>query len=568
MDTFAFITHPTSLEDVVRYEPGAAGKGRPIVEKIVEWLPSYNAAHVTGIRSPGGREIAGWFVMAPLLPEQMLAFERERVYKKILDAIEIGAGLGAKIVGLGAFTGVVGDAGVTLAARSPIPVTTGNSLTVATGIRSLLRGAREMDVDPAGATAVVIGATGSIGSACVELLAPHVAHIVLVARNATRLRAHHDALRERVTCGLSWTTDVHEAVPQGRLVLTATTSTMELIEPGICKPAPLSANFRCRTTWPAGSAIAPTCWWWKAASCGCRALLISIGCASRVTISISACPPARRSPACPRPWYSPSSSASRTTHWAGASIWARCGRSTPWRNAADLKWRRCELSIARLRRKTSRPNGRQLPYGPRPRRRHEARRFRFTGILVARSPGGGAAAGRAVQHRAGRRMAVAGSAIAKVKELDGTVDAIGLGGIDVYLYAGTQRYGLRDGLRLLAAARRTPVVDGSGLKNTLEREAVRFVSEELKVPLRGTKVLMVSALDRFGMAQALVEAGADVLFGDFIFALDHDKPVRDLAEFEALARNISRTPATAVSIFLSDRDETRSGAAAEIPSIL
>lgn len=127
------------------------------------------------------------------------------------------------------------------------------------------------------------------------------------------------------------------------------------------------------------------------------------------------------------------------------------------------------------------------------------------------------------------------AAIAKVAELDGTVDAIGLGGIDVYLYAGSKRYALRDGLRLLNAAKITPVVDGSGLKNTLEREAVRFMQDELHIDLRGMKVLMVSALDRFGMAQALVDAGADVLFGDFIFALDKDIAVRDLKTFEEMA---------------------------------
>ncbi|TAM72895.1 quinate 5-dehydrogenase [bacterium] len=126
-------------------------------------------------------------------------------------------------------------------------------------------------------------------------------------------------------------------------------------------------------------------------------------------------------------------------------------------------------------------------------------------------------------------------AIARIRELDGTVDAIGLGGIDVYLYAGTKRYALRDGKRLLEAGTKTPIVDGSGLKNTLEREAVRYLQDRLGMNLRGAHVLMVSALDRFGMAQALVEAGADVLFGDFIFALDLDKPVRDLAEFEVLA---------------------------------
>jgi hypothetical protein len=127
-------------------------------------------------------------------------------------------------------------------------------------------------------------------------------------------------------------------------------------------------------------------------------------------------------------------------------------------------------------------------------------------------------------------------ALAKLRALDGTVDAIGLGGIDVYLYAGTQRYALRDGLRLLEAVKITPVVDGSGLKNTLEREAVGFLTSELGIPLSGKRVLMVSALDRFGMAQALVAAGAEVIFGDFIFALDLDKPVRGLVEFEEMAR--------------------------------
>jgi len=137
------------------------------------------------------------------------------------------------------------------------------------------------------------------------------------------------------------------------------------------------------------------------------------------------------------------------------------------------------------------------------------------------------------------RMGMDGSldrALAKLREIDGTVDAIGLGGIDVYLYAGSQRYALRDGLRLLEAAKRTPVVDGSGLKNTLEREAVGYLTSELGMNLAGKRVLMVSALDRFGMAQALVAAGAEVIFGDFIFALDLDKPVRGLAEFEEMAR--------------------------------
>ena len=69
-------------------------------------------------------------------------------------------------------------------------------------------------------------------------------------------------------------------------------------------------------------------------------------------------------------------------------------------------------------------------------------------------------------------------AVALLQELDGQVDAIGLGGIDVYLYSRSQRYALKDGLRLLESVKITPVVDGSGLKNTLERETVRYLLEE------------------------------------------------------------------------------------------
>jgi fatty aldehyde-generating acyl-ACP reductase len=228
---FCFVIHPLSLEDVARFEPGAKGKGEPIIRKILEWMPQWAAVHVTGVRTPDGRETEGWFVAAPLLPEQMLAFPREEVYARIIGAINVGAELGAQVAGLGAFTGVVGDGGVTVAQRSPIPVTTGNSLTIAAGVQSLFRGASEMGIDAKEATAVVVGATGSIGSACVRLIAPRVRHVVLVARNATRLRNLHEELAKDLACSSEYTTDVSAAVRRAQLILTATSSVHDVIEP-------------------------------------------------------------------------------------------------------------------------------------------------------------------------------------------------------------------------------------------------------------------------------------------------------------------------------------------------
>jgi fatty aldehyde-generating acyl-ACP reductase len=231
MPKFCFVIHPLSLEDVARYEPGARGKGEPIIRKILEWMPAYAAVHVTGVRTPDGRETEGWFVGSPLLPEQILELPREEIYSRILRSIEIGAQLGAEVAGLGAFTAVIGDGGVTINERSPIPVTTGNSLTIAAGIQSFFRGALEMGVEPTRATVAIVGATGSIGGACVRLIGPRVGHMIMVARNETRLRKFYEQYAAGLGCPSEYTTDISAAVRRAQLVLTATSSTQDIIQP-------------------------------------------------------------------------------------------------------------------------------------------------------------------------------------------------------------------------------------------------------------------------------------------------------------------------------------------------
>jgi len=128
------------------------------------------------------------------------------------------------------------------------------------------------------------------------------------------------------------------------------------------------------------------------------------------------------------------------------------------------------------------------------------------------------------------------AAQAMLRQLDGTVDAIGLGGVDIYLRCRDQRYALRDGERLMQCVQKTPVVDGSGLKDTLEAQVVRQLAK--LYPLHKARVLVVSALDRFGLAEALVQTGAQVRFGDKIFALNLDQPIDSLDELEVQAAKL------------------------------
>lgn len=126
-------------------------------------------------------------------------------------------------------------------------------------------------------------------------------------------------------------------------------------------------------------------------------------------------------------------------------------------------------------------------------------------------------------------------AIAIIQELDGKVAAFGMGGIDLYLWGGNRRYILREAKRIAKAPKITPIVDGSGLKNTLERKAIETLAQEDPAMFRGKKVLLTCGVDRFGMAQALQETGAEVLYGDLMFALGLPIPLYSLKALERVA---------------------------------
>ena len=123
-----------------------------------------------------------------------------------------------------------------------------------------------------------------------------------------------------------------------------------------------------------------------------------------------------------------------------------------------------------------------------------------------------------------------------IGELDGTVDAFGLGGTDLYLVAAGQRYTIRDAARIASAAKQTPVLDGSGLKGTLEPAAVTHLVRSGELDLAQSKVLVVTAVDRFGMAEALAAQAKQVVIGDLMFNLGLPIAIRSMGALHRLAK--------------------------------
>jgi hypothetical protein len=123
----------------------------------------------------------------------------------------------------------------------------------------------------------------------------------------------------------------------------------------------------------------------------------------------------------------------------------------------------------------------------------------------------------------------------KFLELDGQVDVLCMGGTDLYFYLGKRRYPVRDAWNMVRGVRATPIADGSKLKVVLEYQTVKKIAE--KAILRsGMKVLMISAVDRYGMGQGFDESGAEILYGDFLFGLGLNIPLHKLSSVRRLAR--------------------------------
>ena len=121
-------------------------------------------------------------------------------------------------------------------------------------------------------------------------------------------------------------------------------------------------------------------------------------------------------------------------------------------------------------------------------------------------------------------------------ELDGKVDALGIGGADLYLVAGRRKYVFRQIKQLISGATKTPVVDGSGLKHTLERETIHRLQREGIVDFSKERALLVSAVDRYGMAEALDELCPNVIYGDLMFGLGLPFRLRRYGSVQLLGR--------------------------------
>jgi predicted amino acid dehydrogenase/ribosome-associated toxin RatA of RatAB toxin-antitoxin module len=238
VEKFAFLIHPIEvrLTSLAFHEPNLRMKAMDFLRGLFERFPSFRCSYVTGIRSLTGKEIDGELLYFPLLPEQLLELDKGFILEKMIEAGRLAQNSGAKILGLGAYTALVGMKGAKIAKALSIPVTTGTNYTIAINVEGIERVAHEVGLRLGEATLTVVGATGSIGSICSKIFANRVKRLIMVARNKERLEGLAATIRGNASAEVEECLDIKGAISVSDIIITVTSSTQELIDVDLLPP--------------------------------------------------------------------------------------------------------------------------------------------------------------------------------------------------------------------------------------------------------------------------------------------------------------------------------------------
>jgi fatty aldehyde-generating acyl-ACP reductase len=232
-DSFAFIIHPIDPKrDVSRKFP-RLGRVTPVwlIDFLSLFFPPVYISEVKGVRSAAtGNELQGWLLACPLTPKRMMSLPPGVVYRKIIQTGRMAEKLGARILGLGAFTSVVGDGGVTVAGNLSIPVTTGDSYTVAMAVRAIEEAAVVMGVPLGEAMVGIVGGSGAIGAICGQMLAVKAGGVLLLGRDLGRLGDTAVAIHQLTGQTVQTSNDINR-LKEAHLIITVTSAVDTIIEP-------------------------------------------------------------------------------------------------------------------------------------------------------------------------------------------------------------------------------------------------------------------------------------------------------------------------------------------------
>ena len=186
MHTFAFLFNPVDLKHIREFWPLTRLMPDFFVKTFLK-DQGFKISPLKNFKSSQEKEIQGYFIVSPMLPEQMAELDEEMVLDKIITASYLARDLGAELLGLGGYASVVADKKPMLYKHLKTPVTSGTSLTAWSVIEALHRIAKTKNIELKNSTLAITGAVSSIGSLCGRKLAQNFSRIILCDKNPQKL---------------------------------------------------------------------------------------------------------------------------------------------------------------------------------------------------------------------------------------------------------------------------------------------------------------------------------------------------------------------------------------------
>ncbi|MCC7478603.1 hypothetical protein IT575_09135 [bacterium] len=233
---FAFVIHPLHFGMLKRLPPvKLASRFLPqrLLEDAIARVKPFAVGSIKDVTSASGAKAEGILYAVPMTSKAILRHPPEFLYQRLVAIAQMAQQRGAGVMGLGAYTSVVGDAGLTVSKRSPIGITSGNSFTVAATMETLRQAAERCGIEPARSFGLVVGATGSIGSVCARLLAREVQEIALVAPRPEKLLDLSRLIEEetpRLAGRVHISRRVEDFLSRAELVITTTSAVDPVID--------------------------------------------------------------------------------------------------------------------------------------------------------------------------------------------------------------------------------------------------------------------------------------------------------------------------------------------------
>lgn len=235
MKTFAFLIHPLNTAQILTYWPLTRFLPGSLRKAFIKHQ-NFKVLPLKKIVSSQNKEIQGYLIVCPLLPDEILQLDEETLLGKIIDAGFVAERLGAKIMGIGGYLAITADKKPMIHKHLKVPITSGSAFTAWSIFQTVFLTAQQRKINLKDKTIAIVGPLNAVGSLCAQEFSEHAAKVILTGDWKEKLQQFSKTLKQLDLANIEIEPDVRKAVREADIVINTQTDTINLFSISDMKP--------------------------------------------------------------------------------------------------------------------------------------------------------------------------------------------------------------------------------------------------------------------------------------------------------------------------------------------